>query len=103
MSPSIEDFENSVKKLLLLVQETVIAKHKDYGQSGLQKPILAPHVSTLDALLVRQSDKYSRLLNLMQKQRQEVNESLHDTVLDILGYDVLIALEVGRLAREGAL
>lgn len=94
---TIEAFERRIHELAKQVADTVIRKHKDYGRSGLQSPLLAPHIPPLDALLVRQSDKYSRIQNLLKKGTPEVKESIMDTALDILGYDMLIAVEVERL------
>lgn len=90
----VQAFERRIRELAAQVADTVIRKHKDYGRSGLQAPVLAPHIPPLDALLVRQSDKYSRLQNLLKKGTPEVKESILDTALDILGYDMLLAVEI---------
>jgi len=94
---TIQAFERRIHEIANQVADTVIRKHKDYGRSGLQAPLLAPHITALEALLVRQSDKYSRLQNLLKKGTPEVKESILDTALDILGYDMLLAVEVERL------
>ena len=67
---------------------TLLAKNADYGSSGLTEPILFPGLNARQALLVRMSDKISRIQTLQNK-GPEVSESLEDTMLDLANYCLL--------------
>lgn len=42
------------------------------------------------------SDKVSRLRSLLTKEHDKVGESLRDTLMDLAGYSVLLAIELDR-------
>ena len=64
-------------------------KNDNYGDSGLKPPLLAPHIDEKTAILVRLSDKVSRLAALSSGEPDKVGESIADTVTDIAGYCIL--------------
>lgn len=64
------------------VTELLCSKQHDYGHGNISK------FGTV-GLMVRMSDKAERLRNLRGKTTSPQNESLVDTLLDILGYSVL--------------
>lgn len=69
------------------LKETLLQKNSAYGNSACRIPELV-RISPTDAILVRMSDKISRLKSL--KQGVEDNgESFNDTILDLAGYCVL--------------
>lgn len=64
-------------------------KHRNYGRTAGQSPCLVPGISAGEALLVRASDKVSRIASLSSGEEDLVSESLEDTVRDLAGYCVL--------------
>lgn len=70
--------------------ETLLAKHRNYGGSAFQAPILQPLLDPETAMKVRLSDKIARLQNLESGDQDAVGESRLDTLLDIAGYAILI-------------
>lgn len=67
---------------------TILAKNHDYGSSVWKQPVLKPSLSPGDAILVRMSDKVSRIASLATQPAQ-VAESLEDTVQDLGAYALL--------------
>ena len=64
------------------VTTTLVKKQRDYGKDNIAR-------FGRQGLLVRVNDKVARLENLMATGAQPNNESIHDTVLDIVGYSVI--------------
>lgn len=64
------------------VKKTVIAKQKDYGPKNISR-------FGINGLVIRIHDKVARLENLLSKNNSPQNESLMDTLLDIIGYSVI--------------
>jgi len=67
---------------------TLLAKNSDYGSSVWKPPCLKPSMDAGDAILVRMSDKVSRIATLATKDAV-VDESLEDTVKDLGAYAIL--------------
>lgn len=67
---------------------TLLAKNADYGSSVWKPPTLKPEMDAGDAILVRMSDKVSRIASLQSKEAQ-VDESLEDTIKDLGAYSLL--------------
>lgn len=67
------------------VADTVISKQRDYGKENITR-------FGQVGLLVRVHDKLARLEHLTVTGKTPNNESLTDTVLDLVGYSVLGAL-----------
>jgi hypothetical protein len=64
------------------VVETVIRKQRDYGKENIRR-------FGYVGLVVRVHDKLARLEHLIAQGTRPENESLGDTVLDLVGYSVL--------------
>lgn len=65
------------------VEQTVIAKQKDYGHGNIMR-------HGLQGVIVRMCDKVERIKNLESKRFGEpVNESLDDSWLDLVGYCII--------------
>lgn len=62
--------------------ETLCRKQHDYGHGNINR-------FGLMGVLVRMSDKVERFMNLGLTGRTAMNESTHDTLLDIVGYSVI--------------
>lgn len=65
-----------------LMLETLCRKQNDYGHGNILR-------FGLFGVLVRMSDKVERLKNLEKTGRKALNESTHDTLLDIVGYSII--------------
>ena len=61
---------------------TVTKKQRDYGAENIAK-------FGLNGLVIRIHDKVARLENLIKKNSNPSNESLQDTLLDIIGYSII--------------
>lgn len=81
-------FDAIVKRMA----DTYRAKNADYGDSFGQSVKEFGYT----AALVRMSDKFNRLKNLMRAdaQAQVKDESIKDTILDLACYAVMLAIEV---------
>ncbi len=64
------------------VQETLVRKQRDYGHENIRR-------FGLQGLLVRIHDKVARLENLVSNGGTPNNESIEDTLLDIVGYSAI--------------
>ena len=70
--------------------ETLINKNRDYGSSIWEMPLFAPNMDCSDAILIRMSDKISRLANLLKGHVITVkSETFEDTVVDLGSYCLL--------------
>jgi hypothetical protein len=68
--------------------ELLLQKNHDYGSSVFKPPVLAKNLELGSAILVRMSDKISRLESL-QNRTGEVVESFDDTIRDLGAYCLL--------------
>lgn len=84
--------ETEIKRICKALEDTLLRKNADYGNSSQRAPILVPRLSAQDALKVRLSDKIARFIQLEQSGAARVNESLDDTLLDMAGYCVLLLI-----------
>jgi hypothetical protein len=66
----------------------LLKKNMDYGSSAWSRPLLAPNCDAGTAIRVRMSDKISRMVQLLSSEAQ-VDESITDTELDLVGYLIL--------------
>ena len=76
--------------------ETLAAKNSNYGDTAGESPFFVPWLEPETAILVRMSDKVSRLRSLLTKENDKVGEPLRDTLMDLAGYSVLLAIELDR-------
>lgn len=81
------DFEQILSKELEGIYEVLVAKNKAYGNSALDPMRIFSKASAKEQLLVRIDDKLSRI------RRGEVYGN-EDTVLDLIGYLLLLRIEV---------
>lgn len=68
---------------------TMLRKNKDYGSAVFQAPRLAPKLDPGTVILVRMSDKLTRLENLCKGEKPQVNETFLDTLSDLASYALL--------------
>jgi hypothetical protein len=86
-----KSFNQSIHEIADEIADLVISKQKDYGPKNiLNSPFGAEH-----GIIVRLYDKVARIVNLINKEQDALNESLEDSFKDIVGY-ALIALMVRR-------
>lgn len=76
----------SIKGIAIEVAELVEKKNRDYGNSF--DKTLEEYGDT--AYFLRIEDKLSRLKSLSKKDAPEINESIEDTLKDIIGYTLLM-------------
>jgi len=67
------------------VADTVSQKNHDYGNSYFR----LRNEWGVQSFGVRLGDKYYRLANLLQGHEPQINESVEDTIRDIIGYCLL--------------
>ena len=77
---------NKIKEIAVEVAELVEKKNKDYGNS--YDKTLAEYEDT--AYFLRIEDKLSRLKSLSKKEALVADESVEDTLKDIIGYTLLM-------------
>lgn len=87
-----EGFEAACRKAALEVAELVISKQHDYGPDNILQSPFGPE----KGIVVRWWDKFARLKNLLSNTKDPKNESIDDTVNDIMGYGL-----VYKMVREG--
>ena len=76
----------SIKEIALEVAELVEKKNRDYGNSFDRT--LGEYGDT--AYFLRIEDKLSRLKSLSKKEAAVIDESIEDTLKDIIGYTLLM-------------
>jgi len=79
---------NQIKTLLLL-------KNKAYGDSALEPVRIFSKNSSIDGLLVRIDDNLSRIKNT------GVSSASEDTLMDLIGYLVLLKIQLNKSASSG--
>lgn len=77
------------------VKELLLAKNKAYGNSALDPVRVFSKSDPVEQLKVRIDDKLSRLL---RGEGSLPDESLNDTITDLLGYFVLLKIALARRA-----
>lgn len=96
--------KNTADRIIDITAElcnTLIAKNANYGDSAGQAPLFAPRLDPATAILVRMSDKVSRLRSLLTKEQDKVGEPLRDTLLDLAGYCLLLVNELDKNGESG--
>lgn len=68
--------------------QLLTSKNAAYGNAAASPPILLPDLDPSTAILVRMSDKVSRLRSLVSGAKEN-DESFDDTIRDLAGYCVL--------------
>ncbi len=86
-----EFFEDAIRNRLMEVADLVISKQRDYGSDNLKE------FGEL-GIVIRLNDKMNRLKNLLENNKLPKNESVEDTLRDMIGYAVLLLM-----MRDGSL
>lgn len=79
------EFDASVTKVLTQLKKTLLAKNEAYGNSALEPVRVFSTSDRVEQLRVRIDDKLSRL-------KSSLNDDNEDTVLDLMGYLVLLRI-----------
>lgn len=79
-------FEDAMLQLAHKLAAVVISKQHDYGKDNIINNILPAE----DVCLLRLNEKLIRLKNLLGKGSEAKNESVEDTVMDIMGYAAVL-------------
>lgn len=91
--PASENFGTSVQEVVNEVRDTLIAKNKAYGNSALEPVRVFSTADPVEQLRVRLDDKLSRL-------KSSLNDDNEDTVLDLMGYLVLLRIATRKQDSE---
>ncbi len=83
-----QTFNEAVHEAAKEVAELVIRKQHDYGPKNIMNSVVQPEL----AIAVRLNDKLARLANLVQSGKTPENETLQDTVVDIIGYGLILKM-----------
>lgn len=89
----------TIEEVCKVLERTLLSKNEAYGNAAAKEPIFLPLLSSQDAILVRMSDKVSRLANLRRSQCDDNGESFNDTILDLAGYCVLYLVSAANNAK----
>lgn len=81
----MSNFEKDIEDILTHLEETLISKNKDYGNSFDEQM----DEFGLKAGAIRISDKFKRMKQLINNEANVKDEALEDTMLDLAGYSVL--------------
>ena len=96
--------QERIKETMADVTDLLLRKNRDYGSSFRKPGIVSGALDAKSKLLVRIDDKLERLANLLAKgtDGDVPDESVSDTVSDLIGYFVLLKIlldEAGRNRR----
>jgi len=83
-----------IREKMRQVTDLLLRKNRDYGSSFRKAGILSGALDAKSKLLVRLDDKLERLANLLEKgtDGDVADESVNDTVIDAIGYFVLLSI-----------
>ena len=87
---SAVDFANAVDRELGAIRDMLVAKNAYYGNSALEPLRVFSRADAVEQIKVRIDDKLSRLMR--------GNNAGEDTVLDLIGYLVLLRIAQPKLA-----
>lgn len=85
-SRSQSSFEDALEVISADVISLLSDKRKDYGTANIMKSVIGPKL----LIVSRIDEKLNRIVNLLDKEPQ--NESLEDSVNDIIGLGLLLRL-----------
>jgi hypothetical protein len=80
-------FKEDVQKVLFHLEELLLEKNKNYGNSALEPLRVFSKVENSEGILVRIDDKLSRIKNSKELRKNDV--------VDLLGYLVLLCIQKG--------
>lgn len=84
---------------LMKAKNTDYAKDKIFGNLDVCEQVGL--CSTEYGILIRIFDKLSRLKNVLQAEAQVKDESIHDTLVDVINYAVLVSAKIESRKGEG--
>lgn len=87
-----ESFEEACYKRAKEVAELVIKKQKDYGKKNITDNPFGSEI----AIGVRMYDKFARFAHLKAQGLEPENETMQDTILDIMGYALVLTLVINK-------
>jgi len=91
----LSNSQRSIWHMFFAMLAKALRKNHDYGDSVFSPPMLVPHMSVLDAILVRMGDKAKRIVTLRSVPKTLVrDESLVDTLSDLGVYSLFAAIEL---------
>ena len=92
-----------IKEKMESVTDLLLRKNRDYGSSFRKPGILSGALDAKSKLLVRIDDKLERLANLLGKgvDGDVPDESVSDTVSDLIGYFVLVGIMLDEEKQNG--
>ena len=92
-----------IKEKMQSVTDLLLRKNRDYGSSFRKPGILSGALDPKSKLLVRIDDKLERFGNLLAKDSDGdvPNESMSDTVTDLVGYFVLLGILLDEQKQGG--
>ncbi|HPN95971.1 MAG: hypothetical protein BWY28_02760 [bacterium ADurb.Bin236] len=92
-----------IKEKMESITDLLLRKNRDYGSSFRKPGILSGALDSKSKLLVRIDDKLERLGNLLEKNSDGdvPNESMSDTVNDLIGYFVLVGILLDEQKQAG--
>ncbi len=87
----IPNYEKTIKDML----ETTKAKNADYAvtEDPFRNFKMVEKLGITDVprgILVRMSDKVSRIINLLDKEASVKDESINDTLIDLANYTIIL-------------
>lgn len=80
-------FKEDVQKVLFHLEEFLLEKNKNYGNSALEPLRVFSKAENSEGILVRIDDKLSRIKNSKELRKNDV--------VDLLGYLVLLCIQKG--------
>ena len=92
-----------IKEKMERIADLLLRKNRDYGSSFRKPGILSGALDPKSKLLVRIDDKLERLGNLLDKgtDGDVPDESMSDTVTDLVGYFVLLGILLDEQRQDG--
>ena len=76
--------ENLIKEVCSQVQDLIISKNRNYGDSATNPCNIFAKGDAVQSLCARIDDKLSRIKN------KGINDETEDTVIDLIGYLILL-------------
>ena len=80
--------ENLIKEVCSQVQDLIISKNRNYGDSATNPCNIFAKGNAIQSLCARIDDKLSRIKN------KGINDETEDTVTDLIGYLILLKVAI---------
>ena len=80
--------ENLIKEVCSQVQDLIISKNRNYGDSATNPCNIFAKGDAVQSLCARIDDKLSRIKN------KGINDETEDTVIDLIGYLILLKVAI---------